>query len=388
MSRGNITKRGKNSWRIKFDVGTDASGKRLTRYVTVKGKRQDAQRELTRLLREADAGTLPEPSNMTVAEYLRGWLDGPNDLAPKTKERYRELAENQIIHQLGNKLMQRLKPAEIEQWHKTLVTSGAKKGGPLSARTVGHAHRVLHRVLEMALDSELVARNVAAVKSPSKVAKVKEEEVKILKADEISSVMDKLQGHRLYEIVLADLTTGLRRGELLALRLSDIDLEGATLRVERSLEETKAGLRFKEPKTKHGKRTLSLPPNVVRVLREHRRKLLEIRMALGLGKPDGDTLLFAEPDGAPTPPNRLTRRWQDACVSLDLPRVSFHALRHTHASLLIAAGLNVVKISQRLGHKNPTVTLKIYAHLFEKDDREAAAATEAFMTAKPGPFTV
>ena len=132
-----------------------------------------------------------------VAEYLRGWLDGPNDLAPKTKERYRELAENQIIPQLGNKLMQRLKPAEIEQWHKTLVTSGAKKGGPLSARTVDHAHRVLHRMLRMALDSELVARNVAAVKSPSKVAKVKEEEVEILKADEISSVMDKLQGHRL-----------------------------------------------------------------------------------------------------------------------------------------------------------------------------------------------
>src|SRR5215813_8048560 len=335
MSRGNITKRGKNSWRIKFDVGTDASGKRLTRYVTVKGKRQDAQRELTRLLREADAGTLPEPSNMTVAEYLRGWLDGPNDLAPKTAERYRELAENQIIPHLGNKPMQRLKPAEIEQWHKTLVTSGAKNGGPLSARTVGHAHRVLHRVLEMALDSELVARNVAAVKSPSKVAKVKEEEVKILKADEISSVMDKLPGHRLYEIVLVDLTTGLRRGELLALRLSDIDLEGATLRVERSLEETRAGLRFKEPKTKHGKRTLSLPPNVVAVLRDHRRKLLETRVALGIGKPDADTLLFSEPDGSRTPPNRLTRRWQDA--SLDLPRVSFHALRHTHASLLIAS---------------------------------------------------
>src|SRR5215813_3632235 len=287
MSRGNITKRGKNSWRIKFDVGTDASGKRLTRYVTVKGKRQDAQRELTRLLREADAGTLPEPSNMTVAEYLRGWLDGPNDLAPKTKERYRELAENQIIPQLGNKLMQRLKPAEIEQWHKPLVTSGAKNGGPLAARTVGHAHRVLHRMLRMALDSELVARNVATVKSPSKVAKVKEEEVEILKADEISSVMDKLPGHRLYEIVLVDLTTGLRRGELLALRLSDIDLEVATLRVERSLEETKAGLRFKEPKTKHGKRTLSLPPNVVAVLRDYRRGLLETRMALGIGKPDG-----------------------------------------------------------------------------------------------------
>ena len=101
MSRGNITRRGKNSWRLKFDVGADASGKRITRYVTVKGKRQDAQRELTRLLGAADAGTLPEPSKVTVAEYIRKWLDGNHELAPKTVERYRELAEGQIIPYLG-----------------------------------------------------------------------------------------------------------------------------------------------------------------------------------------------------------------------------------------------------------------------------------------------
>ena len=87
------------------------------------------------------------------------------------------------------------------------------------------------------------------------------------------------------------------------------------------------------------------------MLREHRRKLLETRLALGLGKPDADTLLFAEPDGSPTPPNRLTRCWQDACVALNLPRVSFHALRHTMA--LISEGVDVVMISRRLGHKNP-----------------------------------
>ena len=91
-------------------------------------------------------------------------------------------------------------------------------------------------------------------------------------------------------------------------------------------------------------------------------------MALGHGKPDGDTLLFAEADGTPTAPNRLTRRWQDACVSLDLPRVSFHALRHTCASALIAAGLDVVLISRRLGHAGPTVTLNVYGHLFTLDD--------------------
>jgi integrase len=97
MSRGNITRRGKNSWRLKFDVFRHADGRRETRYVTVKGKRQDAQKELTRLLAQADTGTLPEPSRMTVKECITGWLDGAHGLAPKTAERYRQLAEQQCI---------------------------------------------------------------------------------------------------------------------------------------------------------------------------------------------------------------------------------------------------------------------------------------------------
>jgi integrase len=130
------------------------------------------------------------------------------------------------------------------------------------------------------------------------------------------------EGHPLNEIAVVDLATGMRRGELLALRLSDIDLDGATVRIERSLEETRDGLRFKAPKTVHGKRTISLPPNAVAVLREHRRKLLETRMAMGVGKPDADTLLFGEIDGSPRRPDQLSWLWRSACKSLKLPTVS------------------------------------------------------------------
>jgi integrase len=376
MSRGSIQRRGKHSWRLRFDEGVDAAGRRKTLSFTFKGRRQDAQRELTRLMGASDAGTLPEPSKTTVAEYLRKWLDGPHGLSPKTAERYRQLVEMQIIPHLGNRVMQRLKPHEVKDWHDTLLKSGGKGRRALSSRTVGHAHRVLHRALEIAVETEMLARNVAGVISPPKV---EEADIEILNEDQISIVTDKLVGHPLYEIVVLDLATGMRRGEILAVRLSDIDLDRATVRIERSLEETREGLRFKPPKTKHCKRTISLPPNAVATLREHRRKLLETRMAVGLGKPDADTLLFGELDGSPRRPDQLSWLWRSACKSLKLPMVSFHALRHTHASALIAAGLDVVLISRRLGHGSPHVTLRVYGHLFKRDDRAAAHAIEVAM---------
>jgi integrase len=385
MSRGNITRRGKSSWQLKFDVPGD-NGKRQTRYVTVRGKRQDAQRELTRLLSQADAGSLVEPSKATVAEHLRAWLGAPRPGEPippppagltlKTAERYRELAELQIIPHIGAIILQKLKPAMIAQWHETLLKSGSKRGHPLATRTVGHAHRVLHRSLERAVETEVISRNVAAVISPPKVEST---EIEILDAAQIADTLRKLEGHPLHALAVTDLATGMRRGEVVALRLADVDLDGATVRVERALEETKAGLRFKAPKSAHGRRTISLPSNAIPVLREHRRNMLEVRLALGFGKPDVDTLLFAQPDGSPMRPNQLSWLWRSACKSLKLPRVSFHALRHTHASALIAAGLDVVAISRRLGHANPTVTLNIYGHLFKKDDSAAAKAIDAVM---------
>jgi integrase len=134
MMRGNITRRGKSSWRLKFDVCTNpASGQRQTRYVTVRGKRQDAERELARLLNEAHNGTLIEPSKVTVAEYLRTWLNSAHGLSPKTAERYRQLAEQQIIPHLGAVQLQKLKPSQVQDWHSVIMRGGGKDGRPLSS---------------------------------------------------------------------------------------------------------------------------------------------------------------------------------------------------------------------------------------------------------------
>lgn len=166
--KGTIIRRGKSSWRLKFDIGHDASGNRQIRYLTVRGKRQDAERELSKQLNSFHQGTSVEPSKITVADYMRGHLDRLI-VSPKTLERYRELTEQQIIPHLGAFVLQKLRPAHVEEWHSILLQRGGKNSKPLSARTVGHAHRVLHGALVKATATETVSRNVASFIHPPKI---------------------------------------------------------------------------------------------------------------------------------------------------------------------------------------------------------------------------
>ena len=275
--RGNITRRSAGSFLIRFECD-GVNGKRKQRCVTVRGSYKDAQRQLAKLLAAADAGTLADPSNLTVNEYVRQWLDNALGLSPKTMERYRELSDRQIIPHLGDVKIQKLRPEHLEQWHAALLREG------LSARTVGHAHKVLGAALKRAVENGTLSRNVAAIR---KAPKVEQEEIEILTPDEVKAVLDGLIGHALHPIASLALATGMRRGELLALQWSDIDLDRGILRVERSVEETKAGLRIKSPKTKRGRRNLGLSPDAVAMLREHRKRQIELRLATRAGRSAG-----------------------------------------------------------------------------------------------------
>jgi len=378
---GSITRRGPSSWRLKFEAGTrdPASGKRQTRYVTVRGTKRDAQRKLHALLTAVDNGTAVDPSRVTVAEHLRDWLSQASHLANKTRERYRGLIDQQIIPHLGRVAVQRLRPAHIADWHATLLRSGGKDGCPLSARTVGHAHRVLHTALARAVQLEIVARNVASMVHPPKVDVA---EVVILTSSQIGNVLAKLADHRMLPIVAVAVGAGLRRGEICALRWGDVDLDTGLLRVECAMEQTGAGLQVKEPKTRHGRRRITLPGFVVDALKIHRREQLEQRLVLGLGRPGVADLVFTLPNGSPWGPDYLSRCWHRATSVLGLPQVGLHALRHSHASALIAAGIDPLTISRRLGHGSPAFTLTTYGHLFANTDAAAARAIDGAIGSK------
>jgi integrase len=372
--RGHIRRRGLHSWELKFDVGCGPDGKRKIQYVAFRGSKREAHAKLTQLLAAVGQGDYVEPSKTAVADFVRSRVDqweAAGDISARTAQRYRQLAENQIAPHLGAKALQKLKPLDIEDWHTAL-----RKGG-LAARTIGHAHRVLGKALRDAARNGTIVRNVCKLQKAPKVA---DTEMAIVR--DVPAFVFKIAGERLYAPAMVALFTGMRLGEVLALRWSRVDLDGKTIAVREALEATKAhGIRFKTPKSRAGRRHITLPDLLVDALREHRKAALELRMQLGLGRlPSNDALLFANLDGGPLQPSNVSSDWGEVASRVGVPEITFHGLRHTHASQLIASGVDIVTISKRLGHAKPSVTLAIYAHMFTSDDRKAAAAINAALT--------
>jgi len=377
---GHVRRRGERSWEIKFDLGSDAlTSKRKTRYASFKGTKREADAELIRLKSLADRGEYIDPSKVTVSEFLTRWHTNwvQLNLSAKTAESYSELINRHVTPHIGALPLQKLKPLTLATRYSEMLQSGRKAKGKkpgLSPRTVAYLHTILHRALGHAAQWGMIASNPAAVVDPPRPSR---EEIVILTEDQVRSVLKHLRDSSLYPIAALGLSTGMRRGELLALRWKDVDLDASRLRVEHALEQTKGGLRFKEPKTKHGRRSISLPASIVTELRAHRRRQAEQRMALGLGKDPADALVFRHFDGSPLLPHSITTLWRRTAADLALPGVTLHAWRHTHASQLIASGMDVLTISRRLGHGSASITLNVYGHLFHASDDRAAAVFES-----------
>jgi integrase len=250
---GHIRRRGERSWELKFDVGADATGRRKIRYVSFKGTKKQAEQKLVALLAAEQNGQGIDPSRVTTADFLERWQRdwASVNLSPKTLERYAELIRKHIAPHVGRVPIQKLRPVNLSELYAKLLRESS-----LAPRTVGHVHRVLHRALGHALQWSVISSNPGSVVKPPKVESA---EIEILKPADVQAVLSKLKGRSIYALVVTALGTGMRRGELLALRWQDVDLDRALARVERSLEQTKAGLRFKAPKTKHGRRCIALP---------------------------------------------------------------------------------------------------------------------------------
>src|SRR5262249_47438421 len=282
-----------------------------------------------------------------------------------------------VRRHLGNRRLQALRPADLAALYASLSRSG------LAPRTIKHTHVILHRALKEAKVWGLLRDNPAETAKPPTP---EDQELPILQPERARELLDRLRGEArenspggvLYLLGSLALATGMRRNELLGLRWKDVDMDVGRLTVEQALEQTaEHGIRVKGPKTRHGRRTISLPPHIVAELRSHWRAQQEQRLALGIGKAPAESTVLATFDGKLMSPNAITKAWPRAMDEIGMSEITLHSLRHTHASMLIASGMDILTISRRLGHANPTVTLGIYGHLIHGSDDKAAAIMEA-----------
>jgi integrase len=381
--RGHVRQRGKR-WAIILDVKDEHGGRRRKWYSGFR-TRKEAEIRCAALIAAMERGTYVEPTKLTVRQLLQDRLEQwtrSGRIGPKAAERYRQLIDGQIDPHIGGKPVQRLRVADIEVWHNVLRKSGLKNGtGGIALSTIRAAHRVLAAALRDAVRHGLVPSNIASLQGPPKADA---KEVRIIAEHQLASLLDKIKNRPIYSKVVVALFTGLRRSELLGLQWQHVELDGKLLHVRQALEQTHAGIRIKGPKTQAGRRTIALPDIVVDALREHRREQLELRMKLGLGRLADDAFVFANLDGSPQSPAGLTMEWYRVARKLDIADITWHSFRHTHASMLIASGLDVVQIARRLGHSSPNVTLGVYAHMFKNTDSRAADIINAAL-ARLGP---
>jgi integrase len=332
--------------------------------------RQEAARKLGDALKQHNDGAPVPGGRQTVAEFLAGWLEGTRpSLRPGTWLRYEEYVRLHVVPALGKVPLARLTPQQLQRLYAERLATG------LSPTTVHHLHATLHKALGQAARWGLVARNVADLVDPPRPD---HHEMTTLSPEQVRELLAAAAGDRLEALYVVALE-GLRRGEILALRWRDIDLDARTLRVRGSLQPTPDGLRIVEPKTASSRRGVVLSATAVEALRRHRVRQAAERLRLGPAWEDHD-LVFANEVGRPIDGRNLVRRgFEPLLARAGLPRVRFHDLRHTAATLLLGQGVHPKIVAEKLGHSQISTTIDLYSHVTPTMQREAAETLDAVL---------
>jgi integrase len=348
-------------WYFIVEGARTAEGKRRRLWSSGFAARKAAEVALRAELSRRDQGIVLEPERLTLAEYAQRWLTHMATVRePSTVHRYRELLTAHVLPTLGGRQLKALQPLELQALYDHLLIAGRRDGaGGLHPRTVGHVHRVLHRALKQAASWHLVARNVAGDLEPPKVPA---SAMVTLTAEQARGLLEQAEGW-LHTLVMLGAATGARRGELLALRWSEVDLDAGTVRIARSVVLVGGELHWKAPKNGE-ERTIVLGPSVVAELRRHRAEQLERRLILGpVYRVDAD-LVVAKIDGGPIRPDYASQAFRNLVRRVGLPEtVHVHTLRHSAASFLAAAGVPPSDIAAQLGHRDGgALALRVYVH--------------------------
>jgi integrase len=366
--KGTIKQRSEGSYSLIIDLPRQRGEKRKQKWITFRGTKREAQRELARLITELADDSFQEPSKTTLAQFFERWLSHmTSQVDERTHIGYAEKARKNINPLLGSTLLTRLQPEQISQAYAQALASGRCDGrGGLSPRTVHHMHRILKQALGQAVKWGLLKRNPCDAVDPPRVEK---REMLTFDTAQTADALSEMRRTRFLIAYLLAAICGLRRGEIAALRWKNVDLDAGVLKIVQTTRQIGKVVTYKPVKNTKG-RPVALSGLMLEELKGHRAKQVEELLRFGV-KLSGESFVFAQPDGGPIKPGSVTNEWKRLVKKHTLPRIRFHDLRHTHATAMLASGIHPKIASERLGHSSIAITLDLYSHVLPNMQADA-----------------
>jgi integrase len=366
---GQIIKRSKNSFTVRIFIGRDSkTGQRQYLNETVKGNKKKAEQVLTSLLHKRDLGELASDKKMTVQEYLEHWLEtaARPKLTARTFDDYQYVLGRYIFPKLGNRKLAKLTPVEIQSVYSNMLLAKDRGGLGLKSRSVIYTHRIFSSALKQAVKWRILSNNPCQLVDLPKRDKT---QMKAMSSDEVEKFLIEAKKDPYYVIFALMLGTGLRPGEVLALKWEDFSPATGNLNIQRALENVRGKISFKVPKTPRSRRNIKLPEHLVKLLLDHKDSL-----------PFQSNLVFPSANDTPiNERNLINRHFIPILKRAELSYFRLYDLRHTHATLLLKAGVHPKIVSERLGHSSITLTLDTYSHVLPGMQDEAADKLNAML---------
>ena len=370
---GQLIERGERKWLIRVYLGRGPDGKRKHFNKTIHGSKKDAQKFLNEKLHEHDRGLLVVPSRQLAREFLLEWIDkGKPGISQRTRESYRWMLLQYVLPKIGDWRLDQLGPFEIQELYNGMTERG------LSPRTVRYTHSILKSALSQAVRWRMLPGNPAdLVELPKMVRK----EMRALSPQEATDFLDAIRGDRwapLWELLLV---TGLRPGEALGLKWSDVDWDQKRVRIQRTLVRSEDNeWHLGEPKTARSRRSVVVPKSTMDTLRRHRTDQAQERLRRGAEYKADLDLVFANGVGEPLDYRVVVRRhFKPIVKAAGLEPLRLYDLRHTCATLLLAGGEHPKVVAERLGHSSTVMTMDVYSHVLPDMQEKAAEKLERLL---------
>ena len=382
-NEGSISKRKNGLWQAAITIGRDPATGKLNRVFFYAKTRKEVAEKLTKALQERSRGAFVAPHKLTLGEWLDIWLweyKKPR-LRPITFDSYELLVRRHLKPALGHIALRDLRPEHLQHFYNS------RRKQELSARTVRYFHTLLYGALTQAEKNQLVGRNIATLVEPPR--KERKEPQTLTLQQVTNHLLPAIGADRLFAAIFLAFGTGLRRGELLALRWQDVDLSAGVLHVKQTLvrirnhnargEEGRTQLVFQEPKTTLSRRTVPIPEECQTALQRHKARQAEEKLLLGPAYQEHG-LVFCRVDGKPIDPREFTRHFDQVLKRTGLPPIRLHDARHTFATLMLELGESPKTVQAMLGHSSVAITLDIYSHVSLELEKKAASRLNAALT--------